>query len=83
MYPAAMSAPRADYVTQHVNAAAAAADIQRLLRDVFGSERDVNEWWMRPHPMLGGATPREVSVTSDGVARVRRLLVGLQHGFPV
>lgn len=33
--------------------------------------------------MLDGAAPRDVSMTADGVDKVRRVLVGLHYGFTV
>ncbi len=66
-----------------LRAAATATELKRVLREVFVSEGDVTEWWASPHPMLDGAAPRDVSMTPEGIEKVRRLLVGLQYGFPV
>lgn len=82
-YAVFMDEQSRDRATQRLNAAATAADIELALRDFFEFERDANEWWVRPHPMLDGAAPCDVSVTSDGVRRVRRVLVGLRYGFAV
>lgn len=66
-----------------LRAAATATELKRMLRDVFASEGDATEWWARPHPMLNDAAPRDVCMTTDGVEKVRQVLVGLQYGFPV
>lgn len=78
-----MEAPCREHIAERLNAAATAADFELVLRDVFVSERDAREWWTRPHPMLDGDAPVLALTRPDGVKAVRRVLLGLLHGFPV
>jgi hypothetical protein len=83
VYPEAMEDPARSSISERLSSAASAAELERLLLDVFVSERDATYWWTAPHPMLEGAAPRDVATGPDGVEKVRRVLVGMSHGFPV
>jgi putative toxin-antitoxin system antitoxin component (TIGR02293 family) len=57
------------------------AGVYALARDVWGSDGEARDFLRRPHPLLDGATPLEVSLGSDiGARLVERILGRLKHG---
>lgn len=48
---------------------------------VFGSHEKAVRWLERPHPALNNKAPLQLLATEDGVARVRDMLIRIDHGI--
>ena len=83
MYPETKEDSVRNSISERLSSATSVAELERLLLEIFVSERDATYWWTAPHPMLEGAAPRDVATGPDGVEKVRQVLVGMSHGFPV
>lgn len=54
-------------------------EILAYVETVFGGD-EARIWLSRPHPLLGGQTPRQCLRTQSGTDQVRNILVAIRHG---
>lgn len=55
-------------------------DLERLAEDTFASRDDALNWLLKPHPLLAGASPRQVAQTDDGAKTVHSMLISIKYG---
>jgi len=59
------------------------ARVAALAQDVWGDAADARRFMMTPHPMLGGNTPAEHTVTDLGAREIEDILRSIAFGLPV
>ena len=59
------------------------AALMALAVYVWGEEEGAGEFLTRPHPMLRGASPIEMTLSEVGVRHVEDILWGLHYGLPL
>jgi putative toxin-antitoxin system antitoxin component (TIGR02293 family) len=59
------------------------ARIIALAEGLWDNEREARAFLNRPHPLLDGETPLEVSRTELGARRIERLLHDVEQGLPL
>lgn len=55
-------------------------DVERLAEETFASRDEALNWLLKPHPLLAGASPRQVAQTEDGVRKIHSMLVTIKYG---
>jgi putative toxin-antitoxin system antitoxin component (TIGR02293 family) len=58
------------------------ARVTALAQEVWGDDADARAFMTTPHPMLGGKTPAEHTVTDLGAREVEGILHALAFGLP-
>jgi putative toxin-antitoxin system antitoxin component (TIGR02293 family) len=58
------------------------ARVTALAQEVWGDDADARAFMTTPHPMLGGKTPAEHTVTDLGAREVEHILHALAFGLP-
>lgn len=56
------------------------SELKILAANTFETAQDVDDWFLRPHPMLDGKTPQQFANTLEGAQIVRQILVAIKYG---
>ena len=54
--------------------------IVQLAAETFDTPEQAQNWLDTPHPLLGDATPRQLTKTAAGAEKVMSLLAALRYG---
>lgn len=54
--------------------------VLKLIEDFIGDKEKAREWIEKPCCGLGGKTPLEITETQEGIDRLERVILQIEHG---